>query len=534
MAFTGQLRPFQKEAHDRIIDRNTMLLALPMGTGKTVTSLAAIESLMDSGVITEPGIILAGASLKYQWESEIAKFTNSRSVVVSGTPAQRRKIYEDFWNWDTTGIDYLIVTYETMSNDANYFAQLPRGFVIADEVVALKGFRAKRTQRAKKLFRKTPVKIGLSGTPIENGKPEELFSIMEFLDPTVLGRFDMFDRTFIERNAKGWVEGYKNLGTLHRAMQPAMVRRSYDDPEISEALPTEIVRDPLLIDLDPRTASLMRRITRDLKADLVTLSNTPGGQTFSLSDHYGHSDTPNSQWSEADVLRGLLMSKIVTARMLCDHPDLVRHSAYLYGQEDGGSAYAAQLVEAGHLDMVTASPKLDVLAERLEDILSGSDSKVVVFSVFRGMLDLIQRRMSSVGSVVYHGGMNAEKRNEAKIQFQTDPDTRLFISSDAGGYGVDLPQANALINYDLPWAAGALDQRNARPRRVSSTWEHIVIENLMIKDSLEEWQFGLLAHKTAVSQAILAGRGITESGGVSVPLDSLLTHLSRTDAVSNR
>lgn len=870
MAFTGQLRPFQKEAHDRIIDRNTMLLALPMGTGKTVTSLAAIETLMDSGVITEPGIILAGASLKYQWESEIKKFTNSRSVVVSGTPAQRRKIYEDFWNWDTTGIDYLIVTYETMSNDANYFAQLPRGFVIADEVVALKGFRAKRTQRAKKLFRKTPVKIGLSGTPIENGKPEELFcvdektqalsqrgwlsytelttqdrvltlnhetgrsewqtvqavnvfpvqgqemvlmehrdhsslttpshrwpverrsyrggvrmpdqrvwattetlkrrdfvpvavpcsdlptepvhpdalvelvawvyteghirklrngspgtavniaqnegsgkkrvaealfdffgeespffprlggggdfvprwrsdksgfklntvagalllahapgkvpshefllsltaaqlylfievsmladnngsyhfsqknpahaeafqfactlagfgtslrvhskvdldragnpyqmtavtvrrrdffgpayadktsiqhtgyvwcpttpngswlarregttyftgnSIMEFLDPTVLGRFDMFDRTFIERNSKGWVEGYKNLGTLHRAMQPAMVRKSYDDPDISEALPTEIVRDPLLIDLDSRTASLMRRITRDLKADLVTLSNTPGGQTFSLSDHYGHSDAPNSQWSEADVLRGLLMSKIVTARMLCDHPDLVRHSAYLYGQEDGGSAYAAQLVEAGHLDMVTASPKLDVLAERLEDILSDPDSKVVVFSVFRGMLDLIQRRMSSVGSVVYHGGMNAEKRNEAKIQFQTDPDTRIFISSDAGGYGVDLPQANALINYDLPWAAGALDQRNARPRRVSSTWEHIVIENLMIKDSLEEWQFGLLAHKTAVSQAILAGRGITESGGVSVPLDSLLTHLSRTPAVSNK
>ena len=526
MTFLGELRPFQEEAHDRIVDRPRMLLALPMGTGKTVTALAAVETLMERGDITEPGIILAGASLKYQWESEINKFTNSRSMVVSGTPAKRLDAYDEFLNWATTGLDYLIVTYETMSNDARYFEHLPRGFVIADEVTALKGFRAKRTQRAKSLFKQTPVKIGLSGTPIENGKPEELFSIMEFIDPKVLGRFDMFDRTFIVRNAQGWVSDYKNLGTLHKAMQPAMVRRSYDDPEISAALPTEIVRDPLLIDLDPRTASLMRRITRDLKDDLITLVSTPGGRSFSLVEHYG-GEGQDHQWSETDALRGMLMGKIVTARMLCDHPDLVRRSAALFDQETGGSSYAAQLVAAGYLDRVTASPKLDTLAERLEEILADPDSKVVIFSVFRGMLDLIQDRMSSVGSVVYHGGMNAEQRDEAKIRFQSDPDTRLFISSDAGGYGVDLPQANVLINYDLPWAAGALDQRNARPRRVSSTWEHIVIENLMIKDSLEEWQHGLLAHKTAVSQAILAGRGITESGGVSVPLDSLLTHLQK-------
>lgn len=526
MTFTGELRGFQQEAHDRIVQRPKMLLALPMGTGKTVTALAAVESLMDDGTIIEPGIILAGASLKYQWKSEIEKFTDSQAEVVAGTPTQRRKIYEDFWHWDTTGIDYLIVTYETMSNDANFFCALPRGFVIADEITALKGFRAKRTQRAKSLFKGTPVKIGLSGTPIENGKPEELFSIMEFLDSSVLGRYDLFDRNFVVRNTQGWVSGYKNLGTLHNAMQPAMVRRSYDDPEISAALPTEIVKDPLVIELDSRTRSVMRRITRDLKADLVTLSNMPGSRSFNLLEHYGREDSTAS-WGEADALRGMLMSKIVTARMLSDHPDLVRLSAARFAAEDGGSAYAAQVVSEGLLDSVTATPKLDVLEERLADILSDPASKVVIFSVFRGMLDLIQQRMSSVGSVVYHGGMTAEQRNTAKVQFQTDPDTRLFISSDAGGYGVDLPQANALINYDLPWAAGALDQRNARPRRVSSTWEHIIIEQLMIQDSVEEWQYAMLAHKQAVSQAILAGQGITKEGDVSVPLDSLLTHLEK-------
>ena len=94
--FIGLLRGFQDEAHDRIVDRRKMLLALPMGTGKTVTALAAVETMMEDEVITAPGIILAGSSIKYQWEQEIAKFTDSKAVVVSGTPTQREKTYEDF------------------------------------------------------------------------------------------------------------------------------------------------------------------------------------------------------------------------------------------------------------------------------------------------------------------------------------------------------------------------------------------------------------------------------------------------------
>ena len=495
-------------------------------THNTVTALAAVESMMEDEIITEPGIILAGSSIKYQWEKEIAKFTDSKAVVVTGTPTQREKIYTDFYNWRQTGIDYLIVTYDSMSNDRKIFRHLPKGFVIADEVTALKGHRSKRSQRAKSLFATTPVKIGLSGTPIENGKPEELYSIMEFIDPSVLGRFDLFDRAFIVRNSSGWVDGYKNLGTLHNKMKPAMVRRSFDDPEISAALPAEIVKEPFLVDLDSKTRSVMKRITKDLKDDLTALVNSPGSSSFDLMAHYGQGGTAK-EFDQSDVLRGMVMSKITVSRMLCDHPQLVRDSADHYDRGDGlkGSAYASYLKAEGLLD-IKSTAKLDAVEEVVNEALADPKTKVVIFSTFVGMLDLIAARFTEK-SVTYHGGMSAQGRQARKEQFQTDPKTRLFISSDAGGYGVDLPQANVLINYDLPWQAGALDQRNARPRRVSSTWEYIVIEQAMVRDSLEEWQYQMLAHKTAVSQAILAGRGITATGDVSVPLGSLLSHLQK-------
>jgi hypothetical protein len=351
-------------------------------------------------------------------------------------------------------------------------------------------------------------------------------SIMEFIDPSVLGRFDLFDRSFIVRNSSGWVDGYKNLGTLHTKMKPAMVRRSFDDPEISAALPTEIVKEPFLVDLDSKTRSVMKRITKDLKEDLTALVNTPGSSSFDLMAHYGQGGT-TKEFDQSDVLRGMVMSKITVSRMLCDHPQLVRDSADNYDRGDGlkGSAYASYLKAEGLLD-ITSTAKLDAVVEVVNEALADPKTKVVIFSTFVGMLDLIAARFTEK-SVTYHGGMSAQGRQARKEQFQTDPQTRLFISSDAGGYGVDLPQANVLVNYDLPWQAGALDQRNARPRRVSSTWEYIVIEQAMVRDSLEEWQYQMLAHKTAVSQAILAGRGITATGDVSVPLDSLLSHLQK-------
>jgi SNF2 family DNA or RNA helicase len=505
-----------------MVERRKALLAYSMGLGKTYISLAAVEELMAQGEIHEPGIVLVSASTKYQWAAEIERFTGSKALVVGGTPKQREVIYEEFKNWCTTGVDYLIVTYTTVTNDYKHFLKLPRGFVIADECVALKSPRTKRSKTMKELFKRTPVKFGLSGTPIENGKPEELFSQMEFIDPKVLGSFFAFDRQFITRNRWGGVESYKNLKMLHRRSSSAVFHKSADDPDVGIEMPKEILKPPVVVDMDFATRKLYARIAKDISTDLQRVASTPGAD-FDLTSHYEGDPTA---LSAQDVLRGMLMSKITAARMLCNHPDLLRHSARLFEEEKGhsGSSYAAELFNEGFLDAPKKSAKLDALVEMADEALADPKAKLVIFSVYRGMLDLISDRLD-YKSVVYHGGLKAEERQQRKVTFQTDPATRIFISSDAGGVGVDLPQANCLINYDLPWQAGALDQRNARPRRVSSEWDSIVIEQLIVRGSLEEWQLDMLVHKSAVSRAIIEGRGITKQGGVDTSINGLLSYL---------
>jgi SNF2 family DNA or RNA helicase len=104
----------------------------------------------------------------------------------------------------------------------------------------------------------------------------------------------------------------------------------------------------------------------------------------------------------------------------------------------------------------------------------------------------------------------------------------VFISSDAGGYGVDLPNANLLINYDLPWSAGLAVQRNGRIKRTSSRWPTITIQDLLMEGSIEERQHEMLQQKNAVADAVMDGQGINARGGVDLTVGSLLNFISQT------
>ena len=97
----------------------------------------------------------------------------------------------------------------------------------------------------------------------------------------------------------------------------------------------------------------------------------------------------------------------------------------------------------------------------------------------------------------------------------------MLVSSDAGGYGVDLPAANLLINYDWPWSSGAATQRNGRIKRASSTWETIVIQDILINNSIEQRQHEALQQKNNVASAVMDGQNIDDKGGIELSLGSL-------------
>lgn len=504
-----------------MVERHKVLVAYDLGLGKTVLTIAAVENLMDAGEIKEPGMVICLSSLKYQWASAIEKFTEgtSKSIVIDGTPAKRNEQYEQVQDWKNSKIDYVIMNYEQVVNDWAIVKTLPRGFIVCDEATAIKSFRSKRSKALKRMA-DAPFKFALTGTPVENGKPEELFSIMQFVDDSVLGRFDIFDKAFIVRNHWGGVQRYRNLSTLHEKLKDASVRKSQTDPDVAPHLPDSIHNDPILITLDRRGAKLYERIRQDLLDDLAEAA-TLFGKSFNIFAHYGHQTDGNH--SQENEWRGRIMSKVGALKMLCSHPELVRTSALKYTSLPGeGSSYANALLEAGHLEGLDKAPKFDALIQYVKDFLDQSEeNKVVIFATYVDMTSKIAEALSEYGSRTYTGKLDAKTKEENKVALNTDPNVRVLVSSDAGGYGVDLPAANLLVNYDLPWSSGGATQRNGRIMRASSKWPSIVIQDFLIDGSIEVRQHQMLQHKNAVASAVVDGEGINEEGGIDFTLSSL-------------
>jgi SNF2 family DNA or RNA helicase len=519
--FKGELKPYQPEAVDKMVDRKQMLVAYEMGLGKTCMTIAALEKLKENKELTKPILIIALSSLKYQWEKEIKKFSDANTVVVDGSKSTRATRWGNESELGQYN-KYVICNYEAVVNDWDLIEAIEWGAIVCDEATAIKGFRSKRSKAVKKLSADVPIRFALTGTPIENGRPEELYSIMQFVDPKLLGRFDLFDQTFIVRNHFGGVQRYRNLPIFHEKMKQASVRKVQTDPDVAPYLPDTIYRDPILINLGPETSALYNTIADELAQELIEAQQLLGSG-FSLLAHYGHD---SKQGGPADALRGSIMSKITALRMLCNHPSLLVDSAIKFDKGEGeGSAYCSSLQYRGLFEGVKGSKKLNALKSYVNDHLdTDPDAKVVIFTSYVGMLNLIK---DEVGGTLYTGYMNAKEKEASKEKFLTDPDCRVFISSDAGGYGVDLPNANLLVNYDLPWSAGLAVQRNGRIKRASSRWPSITIQDILTEHSLEERQHEMLQQKNAVAEAVLDGEGINSKGGIDLTVGSLIGFLQR-------
>jgi SNF2 family DNA or RNA helicase len=508
--FKGTLRPFQIEAVEFLLETKAVLLSHPLGSGKTIEAVAATEVLIDEG-IAKSVLAITPASVKWQWARQIQKFTDGALVtVVEGNKAWRQRLYRKLMRGE---IEYLLMNYEQVVNDWEIVKNLKFDVVIADECQYIKSPRAKRSRYVKRL--QAPYKFGLTGQPIEN-RPEELFSIMQWINPDVLGRFDIFDRTFIKRNGWGGVQYYKNLPLLRKTMTNAMHRKTRE--EIADQLPAVIEEDQL-IDFD----SHGRRLYHIIAGELIEAIQESGNLhfAFNVERHYRGEHDDMTAYGE-------IMPRIMALRMLCDHPELLRISADRFDDPDTklGSEYAAELKDRGLLDGVTAAPKLTVTLDLINELLSEDPAnKVVLFSFFKPMLGIISDALK-VEHVVFTGDLTPRQRDAAIQEFSNNPKCRVFLSSDAGGVGVDLPIANYLISYDLPWSAGKWEQRNGRIIRLSSEWGHVTLLSMLMRGSIEERMLDMLQTKSEVAGAWLDGKGVDSAGKFTLTLGTLLDFLS--------
>lgn len=524
---TADLYPYQDEAVDMILDLGYGLIAYEMGLGKTIIALAAVEELL-----AEPSInfalIVVPSGLKYQWAESIAKFTDVKSVrhrvknetimiptreycvVIDGTPSERRSQYRVIEeNWP----NYVICSYETVVSDFKQIYALGAEMVIVDEASAIKGFKAKRSKKIKELD--PEFAVALTGTPVEN-RPEEVFSIMEFVCPGYLGTFWSFDKKYIVRNNFGGVKRYKNLDILHQKLSKVMSRKTRQDPDVAPYLP-DVDTKEVYVDLDAKSWRLYQRIAADA---LKELQEGQMAGDFDIAAYY------RGEASDMTTA-GKVMARVLAMQMLCDHPRLLRQSAEKYAKDEGGSEYAYKLVSSGALDGVENSAKFDEVLVAIRNVLEVSDTnKVIVFSFFKEMGRMFKEALKDYESVIYNGDMSPGEKAAAKARFQQRPECRLFLASDAGGYGVDLPQANYLINYDQAESAGKMDQRNARHVRAGSKHEKVFILNYLCDGTIEERTFQRLAFKRKVGKAILDGGTTAPQGEIENDVDTLTDFLS--------
>ncbi|MES9905897.1 MAG: SNF2-related protein [Sedimenticola sp.] len=191
------------------------LLADEMGLGKTVQAIAACELLRRTQNIRRV-LVVSPASLKGEREEQITKFTDLSSQIIQGSRAARLRQYNH-------PVLFHLASYEQIRSDTQEINNtLAPDVIILDEAQRIKNWQTKTAASIKQL--KSPYAFVLTGTPVEN-RIDEIYSIVQFLDPQIFGPLFRFNRDFYRLDEKGRAEGYKNLDLLHQRLKPIMLRR---------------------------------------------------------------------------------------------------------------------------------------------------------------------------------------------------------------------------------------------------------------------------------------------------------------------
>jgi len=450
-----QMYPYQVEGALFAVRAGRALIGDEMGLGKTIQAIAAAEILARHFGASKV-LVICPTSLKYQWQSEIKRFSGRDSFVIAGGRAQRQKDYarDDFCK---------ITNYEKLQPDLDLIAAWAPDLVIVDEAQRVKNWNTIAARALKRID--SPYAVVLTGTPLEN-KLEELISIVQFVDQHRLGPTWKLLHEHQVKDEAGRVTGYTGLEKIGQTLAPIMMRRR--KAEVLMQLPERTDQNLLV----PMTE--LQMTYHQENAEIVTKIVQRWRKMKFLSD--------KDQRQLTCALQNM--------RMSCN-------STYLLDQETDHGV------------------KADELAALFDGLFEQADAKAVVFSQWTRTHDIVIRRLEArgIGYVSFHGGVPSEKRPALVERFRDDPDCRVFLSTDAGATGLNLQHASTLVNMDLPWNPALLEQRIARIHRMGQK-RPVQIVNFVAKGTIEEGMLSVLAFKRSLSAGILdGGTGEISLGG---------------------
>lgn len=466
------LYDFQAQGVGRCVVYPDNLAVWDTGLGKTHLAMATSAILFEDGLIDHVIVIAEGGKVR-DWVEDYGRFTDLTVALYHGTLARRKKLRANM-------PQVLITTYETARNDCARKGRsksadwLPdvltddlmglRVLVVYDECSRLRT-RTAGTYKAQECFvkhlraRGETRTMGLTATPIERD-PEDVFDAGRIITPNTVGTVgDFYKHHVLSRDIFDKPVKFKNIGfnddviepgvpLLRDKLSPALFVKSKFDEDVKGQFPKQI-EEVEFIPLGARHLEFYEAIRRAF---------------------YEMDPTPQ----EERMLFGVM-------RQIAGHPlSLLRSEGKL-------AKAIVEQVGASGLEALGCA-KLDWLLGYLNTVVKGQGAKAIVFTFYgQSILPLIHERlrMAEYNVVVNHGGMTTGQRQES-IHALRYGDAEIFLSSDAGSKGLNLPEAHYVVNYELPLTYANYRQRNDRVHRIDSLAEIVVTQSIIAENTVEE------------------------------------------------
>lgn len=448
--FNGELREYQKNCVQWLLflyDNNFGgLLCDEMGLGKTIETIAFLGALREQRECCGPHLVICPASVLEYWDRQLKRFLPGVRVKTHYSGNRDETI-------DITEFDVMITTFGVLRNDIELLSGIKFQIVIFDEIQQLKNSASLSSTAAFNLD--AMLKLGLTGTPVENN----IHELKTLFNLTIPGLFamdlDNEQGRFIDEQGAGMSEEERK--SVQRVIEPFMLRRL--KMTVLTELPAKI-EEVRYCELIGAQSALYKEVLEERGGPLLeSLKKT---------------DEPISYINFYSLFSYL--------KQICNHPGSLGENPEEYIYSESG--------------------KWELFKELLDESL-GSNQKVVVFSQYLKMLDIIKLHceMIGVGTALLTG--KTVKRDTLVQQFANDPQCRVFICSlKAGGVGIDLTPASTVIHYDRWWNAAREDQATDRVHRFGQT-RGVEVFKFVTKNSIEERIDSIIHRKRILSNDIL-------------------------------
>ena len=441
----AELRPYQVEGFQWLsflYDHGLGgILADDMGLGKTVQALALICRATAAG--GGPFLVVAPTSVVSNWAKEAAKFApHLRVVTVEQSQVKSKQKLAEV----VADADLVITSYTLLRIDFDGYQSVDWAGMILDEAQFVKNHRAKTYASARRLS--APFKLAITGTPLENSLMD-LWSLLSIVAPGLFPhpeRFSEYYRKPIER-----AQNAELLAQLRRRIRPLMLRRTKELVAADLPPKQEQVIDVVL---EPKHLRLYQTYLQRERQKILGLIE------------------------DMDSNRFTILSSLTRLRQLSLDPSLVDEA------------------HAG----VPAS-KIDVLAEHLGEVVQ-EGHKALVFSQFTGFLNKIKDRLDSDG--ISYAYLDGRSRNRGAVveEFRSGAASVFLISLKAGGFGLNLTEADYCYVLDPWWNPAAEAQAVDRTHRIGQT-KTVMVYRLVAQGTIEEKVMELKARKSKLFDSVL-------------------------------